>query len=153
MKFPVQAKFYIAISIILLDLVTGYTKSYAMLKIGMELHLLNSLAQPFVLESCLEGECTMKLSSMRNKEMLDFYLRLDILLSLLLQQLMLYAQWRYCDSQLVIMLISEIFSVTNSVRVLSFLFSLIFLAYDFHKMPFNEFNCLYVTVVLAYVSK
>lgn len=70
-------------------------KSYAMLKVGMELHLAFSLALPFFLASYQEGEFTMKLSNMRKKEMLDFYLLLDIQRPLLRQQLMLYAQWRY----------------------------------------------------------
>lgn len=77
---------------------TECMKGYVMQKVGMELHFLPSLAQPFVLVSYREGECIMKPSSMRKNEMLDFYHPLDILLSLLLQQLMLLVQWRYSDS-------------------------------------------------------
>lgn len=96
-----------------LDLVSGCKKSYAMPKVVMELHLLHFLAQPFVSASYLEGEFTMKLSSMRKNGTLDFYLPLDILLPLLLQQLMLFAQWRYGDAQLMLWLFHVILLVTN----------------------------------------
>ena len=65
-----------------------------MLKLGKELCSLNFLVLPFPLALYLEGECIMKLSSMRKNEMLDSSLLLDIQRSLLLQQLMLFAQWR-----------------------------------------------------------
>lgn len=102
-----------------------------MLKLGMGHHLLQSLALPFILASYLEGECIMKLSCMRKNEMLDFYLLLDIQQPLLLQQLMLCAQWR--------------------CQFLQFTISVIHIVF-FGGLPFKDASCITRTIFFFHVQ-
>uniref|UniRef100_A0A2P2KGL5 Uncharacterized protein n=1 Tax=Rhizophora mucronata TaxID=61149 RepID=A0A2P2KGL5_RHIMU len=77
---------------------SGCMIGYVILKAGMEPLFLHSSDLLFGLALYLEGGSIMKRLSMRRKGMLDFYHFLDILQPQLLQQLMLFAQWRYLRS-------------------------------------------------------